>query len=369
MILTRYLYREILTTMAAVLSVLLLIYVSNRFVRFLADASAGDLSGGIIYQLLALKTLSASVMLIPLALYFAIILSLGRLYRDSEMVVLLSSGLSPAWFIGRILALAAIVASGVGLITLTLAPWAESTSDGLIDAQKAIPEAMQISPGRFLEIRGGDGVVYVEHRSRDGRRMENVFIQLDEAGREVVLSGPKAHIETRSGGQASYLVVEDGLRYERWPSGERYDVARFREHALRIQQRPVTPSVVQTREIPTPALWRSDFPPHVAELQWRLSMPLSVVVLALLAIPLSRTQPRSGRFGRIFVAILVYVLYNNLLGIAKSWVSQRQIPAEVGIWWVHALVLCIAVALLIGRSGVRRWLGRRRRPGPDGAIG
>ncbi len=368
MILTRYLYREILGTMAAVLSVLLLIYVSNRFVRFLADASSGDLSGGVIYELLALKTLSASVMLIPLALYFAIILSLGRLYRDSEMVILQSCGLSPGWFVGRILALAAGVAVVVGIITLYLAPWAESTSDGLIDAQKAIPEAMLISPGRFVEIRGGKGVVYVERRSRDGRRMENVFIQLNENDREIVLSGPRAHIELRSTGRISYLVVEDGLRFERRPSEASYNLVRFREHALRIQQRPVAPSVVQTRELPSRALWTSTHPPRVAELQWRLSMPLSVVLLALLAIPLSRSQPRSGRFGRIFVAILVYVLYNNLLGIAKSWVSQRQVPPEIGIWWVHGLVLLVALALMIGRTGVLRWI-RARRPMVDGATG
>ncbi len=361
MILTRYIYREILASMTAVLSVLLLIYVSNRFVRFLADASSGDLSGGVIYQLLALKTLSASVMLVPLALYFAIILGLGRLYRDSEMVVLQACGLSPAWFVGRILVLAGGVAVAVGLVTLYLAPWAESTSDRIIDAQKAVPEAMLISPGRFVEIRKGNGVVYVERRSRDGRRMENVFIQLNENGREIVLSGPRAHIELRSEGRIGYLVVEDGLRYERRPPSSGHNLVRFREHALRIQQRPVAPSIVQTREMPTRALWASTVPAHVAELQWRLSMPLTVVLLALMAIPLSRSRPRSGRFGRIFVAILVYVLYNNLLGIAKSWVGQSRIPAEIGIWWVHGLVLCVALALMVGRSGVRRWFSGRRR--------
>ncbi len=360
MILTRYLYREILATMLAVFSVLLLIYVSNRFVRFLADASSGDLTGGVIYHLLALKTLSASVMLIPLALYFAIILTLGRLHRDSEMVVLQSSGLGPAWFVGRILALALAVAAVVAAITLYLAPWAEAESDRLIDAQKAIPEAMLIAPGRFIEIRGGDGVIYVERRSRNGRRMENVFIQLNEGEREIVLSGPRAHIEDRADGRSGYLVVEDGLRYERRPGEGVHDLVRFREHALRIQRRAVAPSVVQTREMPSQALWRSRLSPHVAELQWRLSMPLSAILLALLAIPLSRTPPRSGRFGRVFVAILVYVVYNNLLGIAKSWVGQRQIPPEIGLWWVHVLVFCVALALLVGRTGWRRWRQGRR---------
>ncbi len=364
MILTRYLYREILATLLAVLSVLLLIYVSNRFVRFLADASAGDLSGQVIYQLLALKTLSASVMLIPLALFFAVLLTMGRLYRDSEMTVLQACGVSQSWFVGRVLALSLVVAAVVALITLTLAPWAEAESDRLIDRQKAVPEAMMVTPGRFIQIHDGDGVIYIEKQSRDGQRMENIFIYMNEAEDEVILSAPRAHFDIREGGRVRYLVLEEGLRYQKRQDGSRYNLVSFREHALRILQRAVAPSVVQTRELPTSTLWTETFPPRVAELQWRLSMPLTVVLLAMLAIPLSVSQPRSGRFGRIFVAILVYVLYNNLLGIAKSWVSQSQVPAGLGMWWVHTLLLLLIVVMMLYQRGYlspARWRWRRQR--------
>jgi len=363
-ILSRYLIREILKTMLGVLAVLLLIYISNRFVRFLADASAGELAGQLIYQLLVLKTLSAMTILLPLSLFFATLLTFGRFYQDHEMAVIHACGVSSGWLIRRVLLLAFVVAVVVAGISLFASPWAESTSDQLIEGQNKTPETMLVSPGRFHEIKNGRGVVYVEQQSGDGLAVSNIFMNetLSE-GEQVIVSAPRAHFERDSGNGNDYLVLEDGYRYESDPARNRFSVIEFIAHGILLEDRPLTPTVVQTREIPTSDLRIGTMRQHQAELEWRISQPLSVILLALLAVPLSRSQPRQGRFARMFMAILIYAIYSNLLGVSKHWVSQGIVSPLVGLWWVHLLILAWAMLLIAQQAGslnlTRCWLRRK----------
>ncbi|MBI1194713.1 MAG: LPS export ABC transporter permease LptF [Gammaproteobacteria bacterium] len=361
MILGRYVIREILKTMLGVLAVLLLIYVSNRFVRFLADASAGELAGQLIYQLLALKTLSAMTVLLPLSMFFATLLTFGRFYHDQEMAVIHACGVSSGWLVRRVLTLALGVAAVVAWISLFVSPWAESTSDRLIDGQNKTPETMLVAPGRFHEIRDGRGVVYVERQSSDGLAVTNIFMnETRRNGEQVIVSAPRAHFEQNAENGNDYLVMEDGYRYESDPVRDRFSTIEFAAHGILIEDRPTTPNVVQTREIPTRDLLVG-YGPHQAELQWRFSEPLSVILLALLAVPLSRSQPRQGRFARMFMAILIYAIYSNLLGVSKHWVSQSIVSPFVGMWWVHLLILAWALLMIAQQSGRLQSIRRRFR--------
>lgn len=367
MILSRYVIREILKTMLGVLVILLLIYVSNRFVRFLADASAGELAGQLIYQLLALKTLSAMTILLPLSLFFATLLTFGRFYQDHEMAVIHACGVSSGWLVQRVLLLALGVAGVVAALSLFVSPWAESTGDQLIERQNKTPETMLVAPGRFHEIRGGHGVVYVEQQSGDGLAVTNIF--MNEArgdGEQVIVSAPRAHFEKNADNGNDYLVLEDGYRYEADSLRNRFSTIEFISHGILLEDRPLTPNVVQTREIPTHDL-RLGYGPHQAEFQWRISEPLSVILLALLAVPLSRSQPRQGRFARMFMAILIYAIYSNLLGVSKHWVSQSIVSPFVGLWWVHLLILVWATLLIARQAGRLRILRRPLRRGSAAA--
>ncbi len=356
MILGRYLSREITRTLLGVLAILLLIYISNRFVRFLAEASAGELSGQLIYQLLALKTLSAMTLLIPLAFFFSVLLTMGRLYQDQEMAVISACGVSPAWVMRRVLLLALGVSLIVAAISMVLAPWAEATSDSLIDAQNTKPEVTSIAPGRFHEIKDGQGVIYIEKQNRSGTEVETIFVRQIDNGREVIITAPRAFFDSEHSGPADYLLMKDGFRFENNPGKARFAISDFVSYGLLLKDRPPSPSVVQTRELATSDLdW--GFGPQLAELQWRISQPLSVLLLAMLAVPLSGSRPRQGRFSSLFMAILVYAIYNNLLGVSKHWVAQSMVSPWIGVWWVHALLFCWAFFLFISgnRPGRRSW--------------
>jgi len=179
----------------------------------------------------------------------------------------------------------------------------------------------------------------------------------------VIVSAPRAHFERDSGNGNDYLVLEDGYRYESDPARNRFSVIEFIAHGILLEDRPLTPTVVQTREIPTSDLRIGTMRQHQAELEWRISQPLSVILLALLAVPLSRSQPRQGRFARMFMAILIYAIYSNLLGVSKHWVSQGIVSPLVGLWWVHLLILAWAMLLIAQQAGslnpTRCWLRRK----------
>lgn len=353
MILDRYILREILYTLLAVMLVLLVIFLSNRFVRFLADASAGKLSSDVVLALLGMKTLSALVIILPLGLFMATLLVFSRMYKDSEMTALAACGVSIRRMYRPVMTLALAVAAAVGWVSLYLAPWAEEQGYRMRDEQKARSELAGVAAGRFTESDSADGVLYVEELSDSGRTMHHVFIQGDRPGGQLVLSAERGFRRRDDNGD-QFLMLVDGYRYEGVPGDADFRVIRFREHAVRLSEEEVDPSFRKQRARPTTQLLGSDDRADVAELQWRVSMPLSVLFLALLAVPLSRTGPRQGKYAKLFVAVLIYLIYNNMLGVANTWVARGVIPSVLGMWWVH-LGLAAASWMLFARQYGLAW--------------
>lgn len=356
LVIDRYILKEILSTLLVVLFVLLIIFLSNRFVRFLADASSGSLANEYVLTMLGLKTLGALVVIVPLGLFMSILLALSRLYKDSEMIALAACGISVRRIFRSVVVLALAVAAGVAIMAFYVAPWAEEQSYRIRDEQGSQTLLSGMVAGRFAEPAGADGVLYFARASADGSVMHDVFIQLRQREREVVLSAQRGrHWRDESGER--YLVLMDGYRYEGRPGSKDFRIIKFGQHAVRIEARDVVPAVRKLRARPTSELIGSGRKPDIAELQWRISMPLSVLVLALLAVPLSRTSPRQGKYAKLFVAVLVYLIYSNLLGVANSWVARSALAPQLGMWWVHAAMLFSILALFARQYGVR-WVLR-----------
>ena len=353
MIIDRYVIREISVTLVAVTAVLLLIFLSNRYVQYLADASAGDLSSRVVLQLLALKTLSVAIIILPLALFLAVLLAIGRLYKDSEMTAMAACGVGMRRIYRGVLTLAMIVASVVAVVSLYIAPWAEEQSYRLRDLERSRTELTGISPGRFTEVGAVHGVFYAESIDADGRTLRNVFIQQQQGGKQTILSADHGYPYRDPKSNDQFLVLLDGYRYEGAPGTAEFQLVKFREHAVRIDDQDVRPSYRKQRALPTVALLGSDDRNDIAELQWRVSMPLSVLLLSLLAVPLGRTSPRQGKYGRLFIAVLAYLVYSNLLGIANTWVTRGLVPTAIGMWWVHVLLLTGVVVLWTRQYGAR----------------
>ena len=352
MIIERYLLKDIIYTLVAVTLVLTVIYLGNRFVIFLTDAALGGAPLRTIMTLLLLKTVGAMVVVLPMALYLAILFVFGRLYKDSEMTALTACGVSMGRIVRTVLFFSLAMAALVAFISLYLKPWAEEQSYSIQDRVEASSEISGITAGRFNESSRGDGVIYMEELSQDMKDMHNVFVQYQRGGEEVVLVSKSAYQKVDAATGDHYLVLVDGHRYERPPGTARFRIVQFKEHAVLIRPQKVVPSDRKRWALPSHQLWTSGSNADDAELQWRLSMPVSTLVLAMLAVSLSRTTPRQGRFGKLFNAILAYIIYSNLLAMAQTWLGRGMIPPWLGLWWVHLLFITAVLVLFARHYGI-----------------
>jgi len=354
LIIQRYLLREIVTTFAGVALLLSLIFLSGTFVRIMSEAVAGIYPATVVLKLFGLKGLGNLVLILPLAFFLSILLALGRLYRDSEMTVLYACGIGPERIYRSVGVLALVVAVMVAVLVLYFAPWAEERSYRLLDEAGARSEIEGLAAGRFNQT-GSEGMqVYVESISTDRRELGKVFAQGLVDGRQHLLTAARARQQVGADGER-YLVFLDGYRYEGLPGAPDFRVIEFREHGIRLVEREVVASDRPRHAVASLDLWRNGSPGELAELQWRLAVPLMTLLLGLLAVPLSRSSPREGRYGRLFVGILAYIVYNNLLSVAKSSLGKGEVSAWLGLWWVHGIVLALLLVII--------WR-QQRLPGP-----
>ena len=351
-IVNRYIMKEVLLTLLGVLGLLFLIFLSTRFVMFLAAAASGTLPSEVVLNLLGLKTLSTLPQLLPYALYISILLAFGRLYKDNEMIALAACGVGTRKIIGIILAFSVTTAVAVGTISLYFAPWAERQSALIRDQVKANSEMVSLAPGRFSESARGNGVFFTEEMSRDGKIMHRVFIQADNGDHVETVSSESARLETDGVTGERFLVLKNGYRYEREPGSAKFNIIKFEEHGVRLDEREVTAPETHHDARSSLELWKDKGLSAAAELQGRFSMPIATILLGLLAVPLSRTSPRQGRYAKLFTAVLILVIYSNMLGVAQSWYERSIAPPAMGIWWVHVVFMVFIVIVFIRQMGM-----------------
>ncbi len=341
MIISRYLFREILYILLALTTLLVLIYISHRFMRYLVQASIGDLPAQFIFQLLALRLLSDLMLILPLGFFLALLLALGRLYKDNEITAMAACGIGVP--VNSIISFGVIFAVIIGILSLLLAPWAERQRGFLQVQLKTMAEVGGIAAGRFREFNHGNGIFYVENIDSDSNTMHTLFVQVNLDHKQIVMVAKQGYQLMQA--DELYLVLVEGHRYESRPGSLSYVITEFAEHRIRIPKRIDALPSDKREALPTYLLWFTSEASLQAELQWRLSLPLSVILLAALAIPLSHTTPRQGHYAKILFGILIYLIYNNLLNVAKKWVEHGDVPPWIGVWWVHIGLLLIILVL------------------------
>lgn len=360
--LDRYVFRETAAAWATVTGVLLAILLSNQFARVLGDAAKDKLPKEAVFGVIGLTALQYLTILIPVGLFLAIMLALARLYRDSELPAMMACRVGPGGLYRPLGWLALPLAALVAWLALAVGPQA-LRQVALIgaEAQRQI-DLGAIEPGRFTRAGDGGAVVYAERVSEDGA-LSNVFLQRRAGERlEIVLAERGRQRETGDP-DTRYIVLENGRRYEGVPGERNFQIFEFREHGIpyalpSADQPELEPEARPTLEL-VRALERNGDRAAMAELQWRLSLPLSALALSLLAVPLSRSRPREGRYGKLAIGVLLYIIYFNLLGAAKAWVEQGVLAPALGLWWVHGLVILLALVLLGWQNGVFSRLLRR----------
>lgn len=356
MIIERYLFREVSQSFAGVFTVLLLILLSNRFVRTLGEAAKGDISSNAVMQLIGLKLVDSLALIMPLAFFLAVLLAMGRLYRDSEVTAMHAGGIGTGRFLRSILGFSLLFAFLVGFISLYAAPRAADIAEELEFEAEQGSDMAGIFPGRFKEFSDGDRVFYAREISDDYLTMSDVFVQIRGKNKLTLVAAPEGHQYLDEATGDRFIVFSNGYRYSGLPGQADYVVTRFERQAVRIQDSQIGVRKIPTEALPTTELFNATDRKASAELQWRFSMPVSLVILGMLGVLLSRASPRQGRYGRLFNAILLYVLYSNLLGIARELTEDGEIPQYIGIWPVHGVMLMIFALMFFYQSRIRWWL-------------
>lgn len=334
MLFKRSLLHELINTAISAFLVLLGIVSAQRVAYYIGVAANGKLASDAINTLLGFSMLKFLPMLLSLTIFLAVLLTLTRWHRDSEMVVWFSSGLGISSWIRPVLTFALPVVGMIAVLSLLVMPWATLKLADFQDELKSRDELASISPGVFKESGLSDRVFFVESFDELGNVVKNIFVQSMQHQRLGIITAAKGHRETAANGD-NFLIMQNGRRYEGKPDTAEFSTTEFERYAIRIEPADVQQSPPKVQSATTLALLKNRDNNSKAELQWRLAIPISAFVLVLLAIPLSFVDPRSGRSANLMMALLVYIIYNNMLSILQASLGQGKLNPVVGLWPVH----------------------------------
>ncbi len=350
MIVHRAFYREATQTTLLVTLTFLTLYLVVSLVKLLSQAASGEFPAHIVFLLLALELLKNLAMILPLTVFIGLLLTMARWYRDSEVTVLAACGVGLARILAPAMVWTSAVAAIVAAVAFYLAPMAALLLHK-VKLENTSAYTAGIVPGRFNHTRNGRAIFYVERVGASGR-LHNIFVSRTQFGKGGVLIAKRGYEFKNRHSGARFLVLLNGRRYQGIPGRANYRILRYRTYALRIKRRPFTPLMADlTRdEIPTLRLMRSSDPRAIAEWQWRLAQPLSLFILAPLALVFAYTDSRRGAFAPLFGAVLAYFSYANLLSVAHALLARGHEPLWLGLWWVHGLFAALAALFFARRA-------------------
>jgi len=344
----RYLVRQLAGGIAASIVVLLLVSLGGVFADLLSEIARGRIPAPLLFSQLGLRIVVFLPLVLPLALFVGLILAIGRLYRDSEMAVLAALGQGPRQLLVPLLVVGMPVVLLVALVALWLGPLAERVARQSIDDAHRSFLVAGLDAGRFVELPGGRGVVFVGELSSDGRQFRRLFLQMEREGRVDVITAVEGEMFVDGGGR--FLRLRDGFRVEGVPGQADFRLQRFEVNEQRLPD-PGTSTRDPLAGRPSLALLAADATPRArAEFHYRIGVPLFALALLLLALPLARSPPRQARYGRLIVAVLAYAFGMNLLVLGKAWLGSGQVPEWAGLWWLH-LPMFVLATLLLWREG------------------
>ena len=353
MIFLRALLREFGQLATAVFLTLFLIALTTRLVRLLGQAAGGKIPSDAVVAFLGFFALNALPVLLSLTLFITVLLTLTRSYRDSEMVIWFSAGLSLTAWIRPVLTFALPLVALIAALTLALSPWTVQMAEKYRSRVDARDDLSRVDPGVFGESRSRDRVFFVESVAGDRSAVQNVFVNSVQHGRAGVMFSQKGTVETAPNGDR-FIVLLDGRRYEGVPGEADYRVMDFQRYAARVESASGEEPAPTHKSLSTVALLRNPSDVNRGELLWRVGVPLSALILALLAIPMSFVNPRAGRSVNLLFALFTYLVYSNLLTVSQARVAQGRLDFSVGWWLVHAVMLVALVALFVQRTSLRR---------------
>lgn len=359
MIFRRALQREFAQTAAAVFIALFAILISTVLIRLLGQAAGGRVPAEAVAALIGFGALAQLPTVLTLTLFIAILVSLSRSYRDSEMVVWFASGVPLTAWITPVLLFAVPMVVVIGAGSLYLSPWAQLKSAEYRERLDSRDDTHRVAPGVFRESSGAQRVFFVEIGAGEDGRVRNVFVsEQTRAGELVVIVSSEGFLRSDDEGRR-YVVLEKGRRYDGKPGTPEYRVMEFERYEVLVEQKQVLTQQARVRALPTAVLLANPDKRSLGELVGRVGAPLVALLLALMAIPLSFVNPRAGRANNMLVALLVYLLYSNAISVFQSWVAQGKLGFALGLVLPHLVVLAALGLMFHKRLAVSPFWRRR----------
>ena len=358
MIIFRYLLKEVAKTQLAVFFVLMTIFISQKFVDVLGDASEGSIPGQLVMTFIALKIPDLAGFILPLSLFLGVLLAYGRIYADSEMTVLHACGVSE-WYVVRVtLVLAVVTAILTGIFTLYLAPIASEYEYKVKEDLAADSGLSALVSGRFQQTGNQDAVVFIHDKDRETNSFNKVFVAQLPKGDNIDASIINSSLvyaktgkvfENEQGSQQ--LVLDNGIRYHRDIKTKEFQSVAFDKYYIQIKDQQVEHQHRKLSALPSIELY-NNVPPELesayrATIQWRIAFPLTCIILIFIAVPLSVVNPRQGKFAKMLPALMLFLGYLLLLTSMRSAIEKNAIPSIIGLWPVHISAIFIGAMLLM----------------------
>jgi lipopolysaccharide export system permease protein len=340
-IIDHYLVREVVHPLLAICTALVIIFITYSLSRLLVDADAGLLQPGEVARLTVLKSIISLDVLLPLSLFLAVMTGLGRLYTDSEIYAMRASGISEARLLRPLLRLTLVVAIVVALLSTWARPWAYAQSYAIKAAAEASAETGRIREARFYTFGERERTVFIERIAENGSDLDGIFVRTRKGDDLQVITASKGNFEYFAKPMFHRLQLTDARVFKKVQDGTDFS-ALFGKFTIWLPAEILRTPGYKVKSSPTSSLRRSADPIDQAEFQWRLSTPVSTLLLALAAIPLSRSRPRQGRYAKMLLALGIYAIYFNLLDVSRSWVEQGS---NGYIWWVPGLFSLLVAGL------------------------
>ncbi len=363
-IIDKYIAKELLVSCLSVLFILLIIVLSTELVHLLSWVSQGFIPLSALLPYLTNSLFEFTVVLIPLSLLMGILIAFGRLYRDSEMAAIMSAGIGPLQWYRPLMMIAVPTTILLLLLMMFVRPMLTIQRAEITAELQSKAEVDTLLVGQFNRASKGGGVLFLESANKDSKQIDNVFFQQRRDG--------KNHVDLATSTSSRYN--EDGRRYMMMYGGTHYignagdadfKIIKYKDYGVYVAKKQVVAHFSEKSKS-TAELWQSVTAKDQAELQWRFALPLATIIVAFMALPLSHTDPRSGRYAKLALALILYLIYSNFLGVAQTWIVQEKVPFWVGIWWVH-LIAIIFTFYLLKRSGYLTGFGWNKKGASSGS--
>ncbi|MGH1469700.1 MAG: LPS export ABC transporter permease LptF [Cellvibrionaceae bacterium] len=379
MIILRYITREILTTTLVISGALVLFSVGGRFSKYLDQAWNGDFSPNVLFLVLAYRIPEFLTLILPISFFLGALMAFGRLYVDNEMVVLSSGGIGKGKILGHTLFSSGIIAIVVAALSIWIAPHYLAKTQNIFEEQSQRSELNVLAANRFQTLSDGKLMTYFQSFNESRTKINNVFIaemSTDELSpsdtgqpvsdlKTVLSSADSAEQEqlfviTAKEGEEwndpdtgrRYLLLHDGYQYVGKPGERNYQELKFETYGYYLQPRDVVRGrSVKLENLPLKRLLEVDHQAYKAEFHWRISLPIMVIIVTFIAVPMSHTNPRQGRFVKMLPAFFLFMSYLGLLVVAKGWVEEQKLSTSVGLWPIHGMYLCLGLALMWWNNG------------------